>query len=1103
MPVPATTYARPQADRRTPSRALRALIAVVACVLGALPCAPSAAQIEGVPITGDRLGGFVLPVEPGTWNAVFRSTRSSAWKVDSTQRLLLEGQVNIQLGPYDFYAEQAVAWIERIPSARGVITQIAVWFPATSEPTKAAGLGAGGTNLLITASTLGQTTLRSVLPDPSAPRAHPVVRRGERRLAAYLRQLAEAPPPLRALPDVRRPTPPPPPPPITVGGRVPPTEPGAESAPRARAAERARAPAGDASVSRVEPRTGGETGSALPLADRAAPTSGDEEDEDEGGTARRPRAAPIIAPDSLLAFVAHTVEVDTRRDVATLTGGATLDVIPRNPNAAARMLQMRAERVVVFLAPGTCANLRGAATQVDAGAVVGIYLEGDVMATDFDYTVRARRAYYDFAANRATLVDGVLRTQDRKGLPLVARADELRQYSQEQWQADRVLVSTSEFFIPHLSVGVERATITRTLDDSDGTRAAYVQGQGVALNAGTTPFFWFPGFEGTAEDIPLKGLGVGYSEDSGVRVRTQWDLMSIMGLKPPPGTEVTLYSDIWTNWGLGAGVRGTAEGANFDVFGMYDFGNLERTSAGRNITPPQEFRGVAGVDKTYDFTADTKLQLQANYVSDESFIQTFRLNEFATRFQRETSAYLVSAGEHSELGLLLGYPTNDVITSSSQLASRPYQVAKYPEISYKRWGDSLFGDRVTWTQEYSANLMSMRFGEGSTNTTGVRRNTFNLAGQVIPGGGIFTNDTTIQRLYQSSGYEDDTLSRLYTRQELALPFGESGWKITPFASGAFTGYVAGDVQRYDARADDIRALLAGGVRMSADILARYDSAEVAFLDVHRLRHVITPYMNAWYGWDSVSEGSYAVYDQDIEGANGGAVVQGGVRQRFQTMRGGPGNWQSVDWIVLDAGVTWNDASDTFARTYTDGAKYRQSPFPQYFAWRPELSQWGRVAYGSFKWAASNSLTLSGNLTYLLDSDLPRQGAGAFGIQNAGRGSIGASMQHTPEVRTFIEYRAINNNAPENIYLSDALLAGGISYQVSRTYEIAFTPTYDLQENDFRAYTFTIAREMPDFTLIANFGYDAVIGQYFGGIGIRIGGMPGSFGVGSSSFSSDR
>ncbi|MFO0961764.1 MAG: hypothetical protein U0625_02535 [Phycisphaerales bacterium] len=1079
----------PRPTRQT--RAFRRAAALAVALAGTL-AAGAGAQVTGAPITGDRLGGFVLPVEPGKWPLILKSTRAWTWKVDSTQRIYLSEKVNIQVGSYDFYADEAVVWIERIPSAKGLITQIAIWFPETSEPTKAAGLGASGTNLFVTASTTGETVLRSVLVDPTEPESNGTLRRAEARLQAYLLGLAAQPPALRSFPAVSRPPVPPPPPPLKVGDLAP-------ADPSVAAAVEAATVEGSGSTRARKPRPGGPTAPPMPKA--APPGSGpvpalpaplgEPPPPTPGDAPVRTGATPIVEPDSLVAFAAERIDIDARTDTIALTRGATLDVMPRAPGRSVRALQMHAERVVIFLVPGTLEKLRAGATEVDARDVAGIYLEGDVGATDFQYTVRAKRAYYDLAANRATMVEGVLRQQSRKGPPLVARATELRQYSQEQWQADKVLVSTSEFFEPHLAVGLERATITKTVDD-EGAPTTVVQGSQVTLRTQGTPFFWMPGFESEGDiNIPIRGIGVNYDQKTGAQIETRWDLYSLLGLKPPPKTDLTLSTLAYTNYGLGGGVKGKFYGANLDVLAIYDFQNLEQTSAGKDVRPGQEFRGLLSIDDTLHLTDSTALQLQGSYVSDESFMQVWRQKEFASKFQKETSAYLVSADERSEASLLLSVPTNAVITSGSQLAARPYQVQKYPEAAYKRMGDSLFGDSITWQQEYSANLMALRFGKGSENTTGVKNNTFNLLNQILPDGSVFTRDTSLQKLYESSGYADDAWTRIYTRQEIAMPFGEQGWKFTPFAAGNVYGYVNGNPGDYDSRADRLRFLVSAGFRSSADIVANYDTVEIAALDLHRLRHVFTPYLNGWAGWNSTPNGAYAIYDQEIEGATGGSVVQAGMRHKLQTMRGGPGNWQSVDWLTVDIGVMWNGGGDGFARTYTDGAKYRQSPFPQYFNWRPELSQWGRNAYGSFKLAASNSMYFSGSLVYLLDDDLPDFGSGAFGLSQGSRGSIGMTMEHSPDVSTFIEYRAINNYAPDTAYISDALLACGIDYKIGKTYKASFVPTWDLKENDFRLVSFNLAREMPDFTLLATFGYDAIQGQYFGGLNIRIGDTGGS------------
>jgi hypothetical protein len=53
------------------------------------------------------------------------------------------------------------------------------------------------------------------------------------------------------------------------------------------------------------------------------------------------------------------------------------------------------------------------------------------------------------------------------------------------------------------------------------------------------------------------------------------------------------------------------------------------------------------------------------------------------------------------------------------------------------------------------------------------------------------------------------------------------------------------------------------------------------------------------------------------------------------------------------------------------------------------------------------------------------------------------MRHTPDIRTYIEYRYI---APTD----SELLQLGVLYQVGKKYLIAFSPQYDLQEGDLRS-----------------------------------------------------
>ena len=177
------------------------------------------ADARRVQIDGSSLGGFVLPILPIAHDLELDADTTVEWSVDDTKRLLLRGNAQVRIGTYDFRADEAVIWVDRIPSAKGLVTQIAAWFPAVSEPTRRAGLGASGRDVLVTASLSGTVKLRTLVLEDGPVRSN-LVARGERRLARYLRTLiATPPPPLRSRPEIEVP-PAPPTPELSPGGRI-------------------------------------------------------------------------------------------------------------------------------------------------------------------------------------------------------------------------------------------------------------------------------------------------------------------------------------------------------------------------------------------------------------------------------------------------------------------------------------------------------------------------------------------------------------------------------------------------------------------------------------------------------------------------------------------------------------------------------------------------------------------------------------------------------------------------------------------------------------------------------------------------------------------
>ena len=368
-----------------------ATLSLAACVLLATT---ARAQDAGAgqtrrAITGASLGGFVLPMRPVESGLSMSATRGWRWKSDDTQRLLLEGDVRVSLGGYAFSAKRALVWINRLPTAGGFVTQAAVWFEEADEPSRRAGLGASGRDLLVTGSFLGQTTLSLALSEEGAPPRSAFRTAGEERLARHLIGLAAG----VSGPAAGVSGPP-------TGGRTLGTRPVLDT-PIVRP-ERAPQPGDPIAASVAEADT-----DLLP-ATIALPAPG------AGGI-------PIFRPEGTVRFSADLLTVDEKADRIAVQGMVELEY---ESDAEDRRLELSAERGVIFLAPGALASLREGARSLDASLVEGIYLEGAVEATDGDYSMRGAQVYYDLAANRAAVVYAVLRTYDRRrgDLPIYVRA---------------------------------------------------------------------------------------------------------------------------------------------------------------------------------------------------------------------------------------------------------------------------------------------------------------------------------------------------------------------------------------------------------------------------------------------------------------------------------------------------------------------------------------------------------------------------------------------------------------------------------------------------------------------------------------------------------
>ena len=128
---------------------------------------PNRAQVDPLDITGRDFAGVRLSRAAVPGDTSMSATKARVWREtdadgSTVQRLLLEGDVVVQMGLHRFVAARAVVWIQQLgePSATdGVTRQIAVYFDRVSDPGAEAGVGHTADRLLVTGGTTTTPTL--------------------------------------------------------------------------------------------------------------------------------------------------------------------------------------------------------------------------------------------------------------------------------------------------------------------------------------------------------------------------------------------------------------------------------------------------------------------------------------------------------------------------------------------------------------------------------------------------------------------------------------------------------------------------------------------------------------------------------------------------------------------------------------------------------------------------------------------------------------------------------------------------------------------------------------------------------------------------------
>jgi hypothetical protein len=605
-----------------------------------------------------------------------------------------------------------------------------------------------------------------------------------------------------------------------------------------------------------------------------------------GGTSASGVLQPKPSKTGLVRFHANLIvpiQADDGTKAFQLAGSVSITQTADNGD----FLELQADNVVLFTSDrtGTPKNFTAA------------YLEGDVRmnftpasAKSPEQRLTADRAYYDLVTQRAVLTGVVFHAIDPETqIPITIRAQTMRQLTHAEYNLQHSEFTTSKFGVPTYSIRSSYAYVHEEPQDPGNFD---VVSHNDTLRVFGVPMFYWPDLWGTVNNrpFPLRNFETGSSSRFGFTLTTEWGLFETLGQVPPKGLDISFLADYYSQRGVGGGFDGKYQGGfitdsdqpwsyqgDFKSFIMTDKGIDQLGGDRTNVDPPTELRGRFLWEHQQFLGDDWQVQLRVGYLSDPTFLEEYYQPEFDTTLPYNAEFYAKRQNDTEALTFLAQSDTTRFVTNSDRQQEQ-FDVARLPEITYKRIGDSFADDQLTYFSNTSGSALK-----------------FDQSAYSLPQQGFGPGLSPGLPSDGFTGTTGNIIFRADTRQEVDWPFSLGEFRIVPFVMGRATTYSdspGGDGQN--------RLFAGTGLRLTTSFWRTYDSVDSDLFDVHRLRHIIQPEVNLFTSATTLDQSKVYVFDPDVDAVNDITGGQFALHQHWETMRGGPGRWQSVD--LLDFNV---------------------------------------------------------------------------------------------------------------------------------------------------------------------------------------------------------
>lgn len=982
--------------------------------------------------------------------------RVNLWNEGETRRIFLSGDVHATLGEYTFRADRAAAWIVKMPRAGGDVQQVFVYLDGVRASAASAGGSAFNGDALPVRAVItldSQIKVDGALVIPEAPTDLPDAERAT--LAAASGALAKSQ--QREL-NQGKPVVPPPVPGFVPDAQLeqaafaqwaqrgisPPALPGGVVAPIER---QANAPLPGMKPNPLPPQAGAGPSAPSPPAEPAKVVSNPSPKAAQPGD-------PIFAKDGIIVIAPGNVTLVRGEDDNAIiaSGGVTVQYTER---ATSRVLQLSAQRAVVFTEPGPIQNM----LRLGAEQVRGIFLEGDALATDGKYTMRGPQVYYDVQANKAVALDAVFWTYDElEKLTLYVRAKTLRQTAASTFTGEDAELTNTAFGDGELSIGLSKVTIskkeapdqrTSVLDPARPPESVtWVEAQGVTPEFEGMPLFYFPSFAGDPKDKTLKDFVIRNRSGSGAEILASWDTYALLGLETPTNTRLALLTDLYIERGPAIGLNGkwkeASQQGEFLAYTLPIDRGWDTLQPGTKINHDEDFRGILYGEERWRVDDKWTIFAEVAYQSDPTFVPAFFSVLGQTRREFTNAINARRLDDNSYLSLEVRGNLNNFLTNEYLEESQGYSVTKTPQISYERLADDLLNGiapgLLTYSSQFSATRMQLNFDTATAAEHGLTYPAIS-----IPALGFAPNQNAANVL-TARGLSETGVLRFDTRHELSLNTDLGPLKVNPFLVGRFTAYDNDFAAFSPGENENVRLWGAAGVRLSTTLQHVYEGADSKLFDIHRLRHIVEPNATIWYAGTNVDSSTLPIYDAPVEGLAQGGMYRVGLNQTFQTQRGGPGQWHNVDLLTLSTDYV-----------YSTGDTNQTSPYGRFFNYRPEYSNPGNYATADAVLRLTDATSLTGSEIFSFDRN------------EIAMTSAGILIREAPKFSAAADLRFLN---PEN----STFLNLALNYELTRKYTVYLGAEFDANTGDFQSAVIEVHRKFRSLELAVAIATNQITGQ---------------------------